>query len=144
MCGCVSMCVSACVHEDKWSNSLITSAGPGEYRQREGGVTEWTDTALISAFPPPLPPILHDTLSRPPRCSLPTSQDPQEGSYLNGRGSGPWGVCVCVEGGLPLSTLTQLVRLIKRVCGLWGQSSTPPRDRKTKEVPLFQRYASSY
>lgn len=85
-------------------------------------------------FPPS--PSSHPAPFPPPRCRLPTSQDPQEGSYLNGRGSGPEG------GGVLLSTLTQLVRLIKRVCGLWGQSSIPPRDRKTKEILLLQRFAA--
>lgn len=79
--------------------------------------TEWTDMALVSAsFLLPLPPILYEPHSHPPYCLLPASQRHRK-------------ALISMEeevdrSGGALSTLIQLVRLIKRVCGLWVTAQT--------------------
>lgn len=113
------LCVGVGRPEDKWPNSLITSAGPGEYRQQEnrGGQSgqTWLWFLPLSSFPflPSCMSLTH---------TLPTAFSPPLRDI--GRLLSQWKRKWIGAGGGVLSTLTQLVRLIKRVCGLRVKAQT--------------------
>lgn len=89
---------------------------------------EWRNKALVSpSFLLPLtpsglnpPPILYVPFSHPSYCLVSLSCPLRSIERLLSQWRRKW----IGGGGGPLVTLTQLVRLIKRVCGLWVRAQT--------------------
>lgn len=120
VCVCIFVCVSGV--EDKWPNSLITSAAPvGVPTAGEQRGTERRNRALVSpSFLLALPPFLPSCMC--PSHTLPTGPAPLSSSQIHTQALISMEEEVDRRG--PLATLTQLVGLIKRVCGLWVRAQT--------------------
>lgn len=125
----------------KFTHRISCPCGSTDSRRTEGDRVEEQGSGFslfppsphsLWPYPPSLPPILYVPLSHPPYCPLSSSRIHRKAlismeEEVDRRGA----------------TLTQLVRLIKRVCGLWVRAQTHQETGRPKTSLCYRNILGS-